>query len=290
MNIFNNFKERLPHRPYCTDDLDYGLCVRGVETALNKKYIQLNSPKEISWLIFDIDRPGAAWAWEWSVLPPPTFSVINPRNGHAHLLYGLNTPVALSDLARNAPIRYAAAIEAAFGLALDSDPRYGGLMVKNPLHPHWKLISRDVSYDLGELAEYVDLNRTVRPPHTTGIGRNCTLFDNVRDWAYRNVLAYKRNGARMSDWFEMVLAISEKLNVFLMPLNFSEVRSIAKSIAKWTWRQFTDATFSEIQSQRGKRGGRPATTTKNGKPWEAAGISKATYYRRRLEGGIIGLM
>jgi len=69
------------------------------------------------------------------------------------------------------------------------------------------------------------------------------------------------------------------------PIN--EVKAIAKSIARWTWRNFSDAAFSAVQSARGKLGGRPATTTLNGAPWEAQGISRATYYRRQKSGLLV---
>ena len=45
--------ERSPTKPYCTDDLLYGLRIRGRDVALKKRYLQLNSPLYCNWLIFD---------------------------------------------------------------------------------------------------------------------------------------------------------------------------------------------------------------------------------------------
>ena len=61
-------------------------------------------------------------------MPPPTLTVSNPDNGHAHLFYGLTTPVGMSDAARDAPIRYAAAVQAALLVKLCADPGYAGLI------------------------------------------------------------------------------------------------------------------------------------------------------------------
>jgi hypothetical protein len=60
----------------------------------------------------------------------------------------------------------------------------------------------------------------------------------------------------------------------------SEVKAIAKSIAKWTMFHFTPQQFSASQAKKGRKskgGGRPSL----GEPWEALGISRATYFRRK---------
>lgn len=287
MEISAIFQDRLPRRPYCTDDFTHGLNVRPAVTALRHRHIQPNAPLEVAWLIFDLDYPGAAFAWEKADLPPPSLTVINPENAHAHLFYGLTTPIGMSEAARDAPIRYAAAVQAAYQAKLCADLGYAGLIAKNPFHDDWRSIWVQHLYDLGELAEYVDLPKQ-RPQHESmlGLGRNCILFDELRAWGYRWVREYKRNDAAAYHWHRAVLGQAEKLNVFNVPLPFSEVRAIAKSVAKWTWRHFSDDAFSAIQSARGRLGGRPATTTKDGEPWTARGISRATYYRR-LKSGLI---
>ena len=62
--------------------------------------------------------PGAhtigLWAWELAELPPPSWVAINRENAHAHLVYGLSAPVLVDHMsARDAPMRYLAAIESA---------------------------------------------------------------------------------------------------------------------------------------------------------------------------------
>lgn len=287
MDTSSIFVSRLPRRPYCSDDPTHGLIVRPSEIALMRRHIQANPPHETAWLIFDLDYQGAAFAWESANLPPPTVTISNPANGHAHLLYGLTTPVALSDAARDAPIRYAAALQAAFLAKLSADPGYAGLVTKNPLHDAWRTIWVPHLYDLGELAEYVSLPRRIPRRESVGLGRNCDLFDELRAWTYQWVRVYKRNHASADQWHDAVAGQATRLNAFDVPLSFGEVKAIAKSVAKWTWRRFNDARFSAIQSARGKRGGRPKTRTKNGNPWAEIGVSRATYYRQRKSGVLV---
>lgn len=287
-SVSDIFKSRLPHRPYCSDDLNQGLLVRPTHTALKYRHIQPNPPLKVAWLVFDLDYRGAAFAWDDAGLPPPTLTVVNPTNAHAHLFYGLTTPVVMSDAARDAPIRYAAALQSAFGLKLHADQGYAGLIAKNPFHDAWHSIWVQHLYDLGELNEYVDLPKRLPKRDSFGLGRNCTLFDEIRTWAYQQVREFKRNGVGSEQWQMAVQSQAERLKAdkFDLPLPLSEIRAISKSIARWTWRQFSPQKFSAIQSARGKRGGRPQTTTANGAPWAVMGISRATYYRR-LKCGIL---
>ena len=286
MDTSTIFQARLPRRPYCANDLTRGLVVRPTATALQFRHLQPNAPLEVAWLIFDLDYRGAAYAWEKANLPPPTLTVINPANAHAHLFYGLVTPIGMSDAARDAPIRYAAAVQQAFLAKLGADPGYAGLIAKNPFHEAWRTLWVHRLYELGELAEYVELLKRRAPREMLGLGRNCMLFDELRAWSYQWVREYKRNAATSEHWQRAVLGQAEKLNVFTPPLSFSEVKAVSRSVARWTWRQFSDEKFSAIQSARGKRGGRPATRTAEGEPWAAQGVSRATYYRR-LKSGLL---
>lgn len=287
MNTSEVFVNRLPHRPFCANDVSHGLLIRLAATALKHRHIQPNAPLEVAWLIFDLDYVGAAFAWEKANLPPPTITVSNPANGHAHLFYGLTTPVVMGDAAREAPIRYAASVHAAFLARLRADPCYTNGIAKNPLHPSWRSIWVNHLYDLGELAEYVTLPKRLPRRESFGVGRNCSLFDELRSWSYQWAREYKRNGTSREQWRDAVLGQATRMNNFDAPLAFSEVKALAKSVANWTWSHFDDARFSKIQSARGKLGGRPRTTTRDGEPWTALGISKATYYRQRKSGLLV---
>lgn len=280
MDISALFVTRLPRRPYCADALTSRLLIRDADAALQYRYIQPNPPLEASWIILDLTYPEAELAWQKARLPPPTMSVADPTNGHAHIYYGLKTPVGLSNLAREAPIRYAAAIQAAYRTALAARPSHDRVLARNPLHPHWRVQWHPALYELAELAQHVTLTQP-RPDEVYDWERNGIVFDALRCWAYQWIRHYRQKGASTEQWYAMLLAQAKQMNTFAPPLPPRELRSIAKGIAEWTWQHLTEAGFKQLQSERGKLGGRPKTTTRDGKPWELAGISRATYYRRR---------
>jgi hypothetical protein len=223
------FVNYLPTRPYCTDDLSSGLQIRPRGTAIKKAYIQQNGPGILRWLVFDVDRPGAALAWEQGDLAPPNFVAVNRENAHAHLVYLLSPGVCKTAAAREKPLRYVAAIERAMTTRLGADRGYAGLITKNPLHPRWRVWEiHDHPYALGELAEYLDLravrgaaNDSVMPAEAHGLGRNCALFDAGRIWAYSAVRDHwGPNGQEL--WHKVVLAHLAGINdQFQAPLPIS---------------------------------------------------------------------
>jgi len=261
--------DRWPRKPYCTDDLESGIYPRSLASAIKKKYIQANPPHLRIWSIYDLDYAGAGMAWEDNNLPPPNWATINRDNGHAHLVYGIRAPVLVdSPDMRQAPIRYLCAIEHAFRASLHADQGYSGLMTKNPVHPVWKLLKGpQMYYDLGYLAEHVDLPKYL--PKTgvnveeIGLGRNVTLFEFLRHWAYPNVRKYKEEGG-IQGWNAWMSTCNiralERNGDFQYQLDGREVWHIAKSVAKWTFRLFdieaSDKRFSKLQAYRGSKGGK----------------------------------
>jgi hypothetical protein len=267
------FAERLPYRPYCSDDLSDGLRILPAQSALEKRYIQYNPPAMIHWLAFDVDRRYIGLENEWRMLPPPNIAVISPGTGRHHCLYGIAAGVSTTIASRDKPMRLLEAVYEGYRHELDADPGFAQLICKNPLHPHWitHLLREDL-YDLSELAEYVDLNaadkriRKIPRKHRQGIGRNCCLFDSLRTWAYRWVDEYRSNG--FSSWQAAIMDRTEKLNIFTDPLPLSEIRATARSVAKWTWQHYdgkmtasslaadglTPEAFSMLQSNLGKMG------------------------------------
>jgi len=259
--IFN--ENRLPKAPYCTDTLG-NLAIRRLKTAVNRKYIQVNPPKLFFWLCLDVDRQGGGLAWEDANLPSPNFATINPANGHAHLVWGLSAPVLTTEAAREAPLRYLNSIRNAYTALTGADQGYTGLITKNPLHSHWRtLYGHGHLFDLPELAEYVpDLNKytdRTSPAESVGIGRNVALFQQIRHWAYREIRLFRGAGRQhFTTWSAHVLEQVEKRNGdFTEPLPFSEVKAIAKSIAKWVWAHdpHAEQRFIERQAYRGALGG-----------------------------------
>lgn len=289
MSLANLILSRLPYRPYCSNNLAHGLRIRPATDAQHYAYLQLNPHVLKHWLVFDIDRSYGGFAWEQASLPPPNWFATNPANGHAHLAYLLETPVVTSDNGRKSALRYAAAVEAVFALALRSDPGYSGLIVKNPLHSAWKtLLLHEQAYSLGELSQWVILpkvDNTDRQVLPTGLGRNVTLFEELRKWAYAWVRTYIKS-ASYEQWLAAVLREATIINGrFSTPLPNAEIRATTKSVAGWTWRKFSEEQFSAIQRARGKKSGeaRRKDSAAETKPWEAEGVSRSTYYARRSQ-------
>lgn len=255
------FRSRLPRRPYATDHLEWGVRPWSQSVAVQKRYIQANPPCVNFWLVFDVDRPDAVLRWEDANLPAPTWIARNPENGHAHLAYGLAVPVVSSDAARAAPLKLAAAIQRAYTETLGADCGYSGLICKNPLHPSWEVLwyyrGEGDLYSLADLSDYVDLaqfNGKRRRVSDVGLGRNVTLFDKLRQWAYGAVRDYWKPGG-YTDWQAAVLSKAGRYNTFREPLGTNEVRGIAKSVCNWVWKHFTPAEFRAAQGRRGRRKG-----------------------------------
>jgi len=234
------FKQSLPTKPYCSDDLSEGLIIRSTDRALDRRYIQQNHPNSKTWLSFDIDRPTCADEITDDLnMPAPTLLIQNKTNGHAHALYALETAVHLNKSSSIKAIRFAGAVDSSFSAALDADPNYVGLITKNPFHQHWQTYSIGSQYDLHDLSEYVDLvSDRRRALDNVGLGRNCNLFDSVRRAAYRFIESFR--DASFDAWADYILSIAESHNnEFNAPLPYSEVKSTAKSVSGWVWRFYT---------------------------------------------------
>lgn len=248
MNQLDLFADTLPHKPYCTDTLGT-LLIRPAMDAIKRRYIQPNGPNDLRWLVYDVDRPTAYYDWYDLRAPTPNIVVRNRENGHAHLLYGLEVPVYKQPSAQIKPLRYAAAIDVALTEKLQADPGYAGLICKNPVHPSWDVsVFEDESYSLGWLADNVDLSpftdkRIHLPP--VGLGRNCTLFEVTRRWAYSQRRS-PQGWLSVSFFIDAVTEYAAGYNIQTFaqnPLPWAEVKATGKSIGRWTWENMDEAGF-----------------------------------------------
>jgi hypothetical protein len=207
--------------------------------------------------VFDIDRQDAYFAWSDANLPTPTWIAKNRQNGHAHIGYMLLAPVCTTHRAKQNVIQYLAKIEQAYSLALGADRGYTGLITKNPCHGTWENHTFGVQpYDLNYLADFVELQELKTDlKEVSGLGRNCMMFDTVRFWAYEAIRAFISGSP--DSWYAEVLKVATNANgAFLEPLPHSEVKATAKSIARWVWRNHSDAhvKFIERQAAKGRKG------------------------------------
>lgn len=253
-----------PRRPYCSDDLEAGVKIRSLRQALLHPYVQANPPHLRVWMLFDIDRSDAATAWETAKLLPPTWTAVNKENGHAHSAWGMTAPVLVDGLgARDAPMRFMCAVEAMMRERLQADAGFAGLITKNPAHPLWQTLRGPrLSYSLTELAEVLPGIEKYRPKKRAeciGLGRNVTLFDTLRKDSYSAIRRYWGGGLQgWNAWLSHCNARGLTMNAELFGANHlqgKEVWHIARSVAKWTWRNFSAEGFSAWQAQAGKKGG-----------------------------------
>lgn len=248
----NNFNDQLHHTLLCSNDLAKGTFYRKKAFALKHDYIQFND-LFIKFLVLDIDRPCSAMDWYDLNLPAPHFVVKNRSNSHTHYVYALALPICRTDNARLKPLEYFAKIQQAYTQILKADPSFAGLLTKNPNSATWDVTQwASYPYTLDYLADFVELPKRLLKREVLGEGRNVFLFSSVRQFAYKEVIFYKKNGATFQDFYNVILAKLEKLNVFsnAQPLEFNELKSIAKSVSKWTWRNFSAVKFSQIQAAR----------------------------------------
>ena len=287
------FYDDLAHKPYCAEYLDRGLDILPKREAIKRRYIQGNQPCMVNYLFFDLDHIDSVLAWHIENLPVPYWTARNPKNGHCHICYKLETPFPTTEIASIKPIRYASAIQAAYAKKLGSDTSYSRLITKNPLNKHWDVVFwSDQTYSLNYLADFVNLNnKPTAEDRIQGLGRNCTIFDLTRFWAYKAVLPYLESKTSYEGWFNAVLERVLKENEqFPEPLQYGEIKQISKSIAKWVWQRFSIEGFSAWQAKQGAKGGAKskrgakADSERSMKPWEVMGISRRTYYNKKKNG------
>lgn len=278
------FNSNLPIKPYCSDDLNLGLQIRPKATAILKRYIQPNHPYYTHSFVFDLDIPAAYVEYRYSMIgiPEPNLIVENPSNGHAHFIYQLITPIFNTDASKPKPIQYGNAVYLALREALGADVNYTGLITKNALHQHWRTHSlREQPYTLDQLSERLDLttkqvNKPIAVEEAVGLGRNCCVFHTVRKWAYVEIRKYR--GKTFNQWLEAVISQCSSINTqFTVPMQYNEVKGIAKSIARWVWKRdpYCYQEFIDRQSRKGRKGGKAKGEAYNAKRKQAMQLKEA---------------
>lgn len=264
----------LPLRPLCTNDFLTGVYRLDRQKALQRKYIEANPLAVSDLLVVDIDHEEARTMalWEHAGYMPNVI-VENPENGHAHAVWALASPFARTQYAQRKPLAFAAAVTEGLRRSCGGDAAYSGLMTKNPLHEAWEseLVTEHL-YSLEELGEKLTERgempskswKRSKRRNTSGLGRNCCLFETARTWAYREVRNHWGDSEGLR---QAILAQCRQINFeefSSSPLPDSEVIQIAKSIHKWIvtksrmWRDgpvVYEARFITIQSARGRKGG-----------------------------------
>jgi hypothetical protein len=263
----------LPLRPYATNQLEAGIRREQRPVAMTRRYVEANPTALSNLLVVDVDHTDAVLRALSATgsHPLPNAVVENPVNGHAHAVWALAEPVTRTEYAHRKPLAYAAAVTEGLRRALDGDAGYSGLMTKNPLHASWA-----TEWLHGDLATLESLHTALgasMPPRrwrqgptrrgdVAGLGRNCHLFETARTWAYRETRHHFGNPTGLHA--AIAAEVHQRNTAFAEPLPTSEACAIATSIHKWIttrsriWADGAavyEATFTTIQSARGRRSG-----------------------------------
>ncbi len=268
----------LPVFPLASDHFREGVYRMARGPALQRRHIEANPQALSNLLVVDIDHPDSALRALSATgnHPLPTAIVENPTNGHAHAVWGLLEPVTRTERAHLKPLVYAAAVVEGLRRAVDGDAGYSGLMTKNPIHVDWDTLW--LGEDLRSLAQLEhELGGHMPQPgwrkpsrargDVAGLGRNCSLFEDSRHWAYRELRHWFGNPQGLSDAIHSGVTLQNL--EFPEPLPAAEANGIARSITRWIttrsrlWKDgpvVYDATFTLIQSYRGKKSGEKRRT------------------------------
>lgn len=239
--MIEQFIESLPEKVRCTDSFENGTKHRKKDKALSFPYIEHNQLYK-KYIAIDVDAPASAFLWEKHRLPEPTFIIVNPKNGHCHYLWQLRTAVIYTENGRRKPQQFYENIDCSLTRALpEADPAYVGKFIKNPLSNFWKAIRHNVEYDLEDFKEYIDTTPIRKRQNLVwdALGRNNTLFNNLRFWAYAKVKHC------LDDHRGFIAAVEEQAfeinSQFISQcdkgsLFYKEVISTATSVSNYTWR------------------------------------------------------
>ena len=216
-------------------------------------------------LSFDVDGGAAvdrlAAAILGADLREPSFVTFRVASGNAHAHYALASPVHRTDRARLAPLAYFSRIGEYYHAALLADPAYRGVLTLNPVWDGGEYRTvwlHKRPYTLDELAEVIP--RGWRRPRVaqTGAGRNVDTFRWAVKEAHRPRWGRTIAAACVRDVPEWVEHVDRHQALEYGPyrLPASEVRTIARSAAGYSLRQYSDRRFQAIQTYRGRRSGK----------------------------------
>lgn len=238
-NALEIYKSKLPKKPYHTNSYSFGKKVGPISSAIKSIYLQPNSLTHKYFMIFDLDSEMSVLDWSDKGLPAPHLIVRNLDNGRSHLTYILNTSVKTDVRGLLNPIKYCSDVEHGLAVRIGADMNYNGLLTKNPFNTStFKVFSfQDEPYDLDYLNEFVDkdLVRQQREAKKKknvedgfASGRNCTLFETLRLWAYSNWHKFHQ-----AELHAEILDQAKMFNTFECPLGMNEVRTIVDSVYRF---------------------------------------------------------
>ena len=229
-----------------------------------------------SYLCFDLDYEDSASAWSSVGLPEPTVLIVNPQNGHSHILYELKDPVywpcgSNDNKIRRKPIEYFNAIRYAYTEKLNADKDFTHVIIKNPFSGVWDTSWHDNVYTLKDLASFVTLPS--KKQYFENLkdrifeGRNPELFHIARMWSNANI----RKQIDEPSHFNSLLLYLDNYNSTKIvehwpdrgPLDNDEVEERAKYVTEWFWKHKDDPRYNRNMKNYGVMGLAPIDPTLN---------------------------
>ncbi|MCP4408505.1 MAG: hypothetical protein GY807_12220 [Gammaproteobacteria bacterium] len=188
-------------------------------------------------------------------LPWPNWITVRAANGNCHAVYALKRPVLRGSKALAKPQLFGANVNEYYRHRLKADPGYTGVMTHNPLPVHrGEIITHwgvNEPYELNQLAKVIPIGWKKPEIATTGIGRNCTLFDACMRWA----------GSPKNIGFDVLpaaMVLNQDIDDLQGPLPQGEVAGIARSVERYRriWkarRRFIDLSPEAVSDRQRRR-------------------------------------
>ena len=244
-----------------------------------------------SWpsIVLDVDGANALYriveAVEHFEILTPNWTVTRKGAGGTHAVWNLERPVHRGEQARIAPLKALSRISEYYATALQADSGYTGVLSHNPMSvahgpgfiTNW---FRQGPYSLPQLGEVIPMGWRRPTLVRTEIGRNCDLFRALIRWA-----GCPEN--MVNDCLAAAHVINQSFDI---PLPHTEVAATARSVKNYRFGWITKGRYFTpeqtrlwgrergIKSGAARRKGTPLEDDQ--RPWEAMGISRATWYRR----------
>ena len=125
-NTLEEYKSKLPPKPYHTNDYYFGKKIGALDSALKSNHIQPNSLTHKYFIILDLDSDMSVLDWADKGLPAPHLIVRNLDNGRSHMTYILNSSVKSDVNGRLKPIKYCSDVEHGLAVRIGADMNGGG--------------------------------------------------------------------------------------------------------------------------------------------------------------------
>lgn len=243
--------KRLPREMLVSNNLKYGVHTEAKTTGVRRRYIQINHANVTKLMVFDVDNPISFYDWKYLDVPLPNILVINPENNHAHLIYLLHEDnfVCRTENGKLKNILIYESIYSQLCKLLNADHRYVQKIMKNPFYNGWNTeVLTEEPYTFQDFFKYIDSknlekasagqkNRTAQSWIRESEGRNCSIFERTRLYAYAVLKTYN-NGATSEDALNFYNAVNQYATTlndgFSEPLSEREIAATVKSIVNWT--------------------------------------------------------